>query len=124
MSKDYTIDASGKILGRLASEIAVLLVGKNMPDFVPYKDNIFNVTVINTDEIKVTGNKEVAKKYYHYSGFPGGIKATSYGKMFEKDSGKVLRLAVLGMLPKNKLRSRRIARLKLYKKAMLVGRQA
>ena len=116
MQKDYTIDASGKILGRLASEIAVLLIGKNMPDFVPYKDNIFNVTVINTDEIKVTGNKEIAKIYYHYSGFPGGIKAMSYGKMFEKDSGRVLRMAVLGMLPKNKLRSRRIARLKLYKK--------
>lgn len=115
MQKNYTIDAAGKILGRLASEIAVLLIGKNMPDFVPYKDNVFNVTVINTDGIKVTGKKETAKKYYHYSGFPGGIKEMSYGKMFEKDSGRVLRMAVLGMLPKNKLRSRRIARLNLYK---------
>ena len=122
MQKNYTIDASGKILGRLASEIAVLLIGKNMPDFVPYKDNIFNVTVINTDGIKVTGNKETEKKYYHYSGFPGGIKGTSYGKMFEKDSGRVLRMAVLGMLPKNKLRSRRIARLKLYKKTQIVDK--
>ena len=119
MQKDYTIDAFGKILGRLASEIAVLLIGKNMPDFVPYKDNIFNVTVINTDGIKVTGKKETQKKYYHYSGFPGGIKATPYGKMFEKNSGRVLRMAVLGMLPKNKLRSRRIARLKLYKKTQI-----
>lgn len=116
MQKNYTIDASGRILGRLASEIAVLLVGKNIPDFVPYKDNVFNVAVINTDGIKVTGKKETQKKYYHYSGYPGGIKAMSYGKIFEKDSGRVLRMAVLGMLPKNKLRSRRIARLKLYKK--------
>lgn len=111
----YTIDASGKILGRLASEIAVLLIGKNKPNFLPYKDGEDLITVINTEGIRVSGKKEEQKKYFRFSGYPGGLKETSYKKLFAQNPMEVLRRAVLGMLPKNKLRSRRIKRLKLYK---------
>lgn len=111
----HTIDASGKILGRLAVEAAVLLRGKNKPDFTPRLDAGHEVTVINTDKIRVTGRKLKQKIYYQHSGYPGGIRARRLEEMLEKDSREVVRQAVYGMLPKNKLRDRMIKRLKLYK---------
>jgi len=114
MSKTYTIDASGKVLGRLAAEIAVLLRGKNKPDFSPHIDAGDTVVVINTSKIKITGKKAEQKKYYRHSGYVGGIKEISYKEFFKKNPNQVLKRAVYGMLPKNKLRAKMIKRLKLY----------
>lgn len=111
----HIIDASGKILGRLAVEAAVLLRGKNKPDFTPRLDAGHEVKVINTDKIRVTGRKLKQKIYYQHSGYPGGIRARRLEEMLERDSREVVRKAVYGMLPKNKLRDRMIKRLKLYK---------
>lgn len=108
----HTIDATGKVLGRLATEIAVLLRGKHKPDFVPYKDMGDFVVVKNVDKIKVTGKKIEKKKYYHHSGYLGGLKETPLKKLFEKNPAEVLRRAVWGMLPSNKLRPEQIKRLK------------
>jgi len=116
MKKVYTIDASGKILGRLAAEIAVLLQGKHKPNFAPNVNTEDTLRVINTSKIKISGKKAEQKKYYRYSGYPGGIKKIDYKQLFEKDPNKVLRKAVYGMLPKNKLRAKMIKRLKLYAK--------
>lgn len=110
--KTYTIDASGKILGRLAAEIAVLLRGKNKPGFAPYKDADDFVVVKNIGKIIISGKKIEDKKYYHHTGYLGGLKETPLKKVFERNPGEVLRKAVLGMLPKNKLRPRQIKRLK------------
>lgn len=98
------IDASNKILGRLASEIAILLRGKNKANFMPNQQNNIVVEVMNAGRISVTGNKATKKAYWHYSGYPGGIKKTSYQQLKEKSPEKILWRAVYGMLPKNKLR--------------------
>ena len=108
----HTIDATGKVLGRLATEIAVLLRGKHKPDFVPYKDMGDFVVVKNVDKIKVTGKKIEKKKYYRHSGYLGGLKEIPLKKLFEKNPAEVLRKAVWGMLPSNKLRPEQIKRLK------------
>ena len=84
------IDADGKILGRLATEIALILRGKDKVDFAPYIDAGDYVVVVNTDKIKVTGRKAEQKMYWRHTGYPGGIKSISYEKLFEKDSRKVL----------------------------------
>lgn len=102
--KTYKIDATDKILGKLATEVAVLLRGKGKVDFTPNIDNGDFVEVSNTDKIKVTGNKLEDKLYIHHSGHPGGLKSTSLKKMMEKNSAEVARMAVYGMLPKNKTR--------------------
>lgn len=114
--KVHTIDATDKILGRLAAEIAVLLRGKNKASFMPNLDLGDGVIVINTSKIKVSGKKAELKKYYRHSGYPGGIKEITYKELFSKNPNKVLRKAVYGMLPRNKLRSKMIKRLKLYAK--------
>ena len=113
--KNHTIDATNKVLGRLASHIAVLLRGKNKPDFVPYKDMGDFVTVKNVDKIKITGKKREQKKYFHHSGFLGSGKEIPLEKIFNKNPSEVLRRAVLGMLPKNKLQKLQIKRLKFEK---------
>jgi large subunit ribosomal protein L13 len=113
--KTHTIDATGKVLGRLATEIAVLLRGKHKPDFVPYLDMGDFVVVKNVREIKLTGKKAEQKKYYRHSGYLGGLKELPFKKIFEKDPAWVLRKAVFGMLPKNKLRAKQIKRLKIEK---------
>jgi len=113
--KTYTIDASGKILGRLSAEIAFLLQGKTLPSYVPYLDNGAEVIVINTSQLKVTGKKNEQKKYYRHSGYPGGLKEVAYKNIFSRDPNEVLRRAVYGMLPRNKLRAKMMKRLKLYK---------
>lgn len=107
-----TIDVEGKILGRIATEIAVLLRGKNKPDFAPNKDMGDVVMIKNIEKIKVTGKKYEDKIYYRHSGYLGSLKEEPYKKVFKKDPSIVLRKAVYGMLPKNKLRDKQIKRLK------------
>jgi large subunit ribosomal protein L13 len=111
----HIIDAANKSLGRLATEVAVLLQGKHKPDYAPYKDIGDFVVVKNFDKVKFTGKKFENKIYYHHSGYLGGLKEIPLWRLFKKDPAKVLRKAVLGMLPKNKLRSRMIKRLKVEK---------
>ncbi|MDP1538529.1 MAG: 50S ribosomal protein L13 [bacterium] len=111
----YTIDATGKIMGRLAVEIAVLLRGKNKSDFAPYKDIGDVVIVKNVTRLKFTGKKMEQKKYYRHSGYLGGLKEISLKKLFEKNPTEVFKKAVFGMLPKNKLRAKMIKRLKVEK---------
>lgn len=113
--KLYTIDASDKILGRLAVEVANILRGKNKAVFLRHKDMGEGVAVFNTDKIKVTGKKMEQKKYHHYSGYPGGLKSRRMEEVMAKDSREVLRKAVLGMMPKNRLSNQMIKKLKLYK---------
>jgi len=110
--KTHTINASGKILGRLSTEIAILLRGKNKPNFVPYLDMGDFVVVKNVNKIKLTGKKAEQKKYYRHSGYLGGLKEIPFKKIFEKDPTLVLKKAVFGMLPKNRLRAKMIKRLK------------
>jgi large subunit ribosomal protein L13 len=110
----HLIDAKGQILGRLATKIANLLIGKSKPYFVPHLDCGDYVVVINASEVKVSGRKDQQKKYYHYSGYPGGLKETVFSQQIAKDPTKVIRHAVEGMLPKNKLRDKRLARLKIF----------
>lgn len=111
--KIHKIDATDKVLGRLATEIATLLRGKHKPDFAPYKDIGDFVMVKNVDKLKLTGKKIQQKKYFRYSGYPGGLKETPLKKLFESDPGQVLKKAVWGMLPKNKLRAKQIKRLRI-----------
>lgn len=111
----HIIDADNRILGRLAVEVANLLRGKNKSSFVPYLDKGDRVIVINTDKIQVTGRKMKQKIYYHHSGYPGGIKGVRLEEAMAKDSRQVVRKAVYGMLPKNKLRDKMIKKLELYK---------
>lgn len=113
-NKTHKIDASGKILGRLASRIAILLQGKHKPDFTPNVNKGDRVIVTNTSKIRISGKKMEQKKYYRHSGYLGGLTEIKYKELFKKDPNKVLRTAVYGMLPKNKLRNKRIKRLKLY----------
>lgn len=111
--KTYTIDASNKVLGRLAVKIAALLRGKNEAGYLPYIDAGNIVVVKNIKNIKITGKKADQKKYYHHSGYLGGLKETPYKKLFEKNPGEVLKKAVWGMMPKNSLRENQIKRLKI-----------
>ena len=111
----HTIDAADKVLGRLAVEIALLLRGKQKPAFVPYKDMGDFVVIKNVDKLKFTGKKMKQKKYYHHSGYMGGMKETPLEKLFGQRPQEVLKIAVFGMLPKNKLRSEMIKRLKFGK---------
>ncbi len=108
----HNIDATDKVLGRLAVQIAVLLRGKQRPDFLPNRDLGDVVVVKNIDKIRITGRKLEKKEFYRHSGYPGGFKATSLAKLFQRDPAEVLRRAVWGMLPRNKLRAVQIKRLK------------
>lgn len=109
----HTTNANGKILGRFAVEIALLLRGKNKPDFAPNKDIGDFVIVKNIKKIKVSGKKFENKIYYHHTGYLGGLKEIPFKKLFKKDPGEVLKKAVFGMLPKNRLRAKQIKRLKI-----------
>ena len=111
--KTHTIDATNKVLGRLASEIAILLRGKHKPDFLPYKDMGDFVIVKNVEKLKITGKKVEQKKYFHHREYLGGVKEIPLKKLFKENPAEVLRKAVLGMLPKTKLRARQIKRLKI-----------
>jgi len=110
----YLVDAEGKILGRLASKIAQVLSGKNKPIYTPHLDTGDFVVVINAKKVKVTGNKEKKKVYYHYSGYPGGMKEIVYEKLLEKKPALIIQKAVKGMLPKSKLGRKMLKKLKVY----------
>lgn len=110
----HLIDAKGKILGRLATQIAKILMGKDKPYYVANLDCGDYVVVINAAEVEVSGRKRKQKLYRRHSGYPGGFKETTFEKMIERDPRKIIRQAVSGMLPKNKLRDGRLARLKVF----------
>lgn len=107
-----TIDATGKVLGRLATEIAIFLRGKHKPDFLPYKDAGDFVIVKNVDKLRITGKKIEQKKYFRHSKYLGGVKEIPLKTLFKEKPAEVLRRAVVGMLPKNRLRAQMIKRLK------------
>lgn len=109
----HTIDASGQILGRLATQIAVLLQGKNTPGYLPRESGNNLVMVKNAKELKVSQNKANQKLYYHHTGYMGHLRTEKYREVFAKDPGEVLRRAVFNMLPKNFLRQKRMNRLKI-----------
>lgn len=111
----HLIDASGQYVGRIATKIARLLMGKQKATYTPHIDFGDYVVVINTNGLKISGKKADQKIYFHFSGYPGGLSRTPYKDLFKKDSGQVLKNAVWGMLAKNKLRNKKIKRLKLFK---------
>lgn len=110
----YLIDAEERVLGRIATHIANVLRGKNKPTFTPSVDTGDFVIVVNASKIALTGNKLDAKMYYSHSGFPGGIKSINAGKLLEKKPGDIIKKAVKGMLPKNKLGAHMLKKLKVY----------
>ena len=110
--KIHTIDADGKVLGRLAVEVALLLRGKHKPNFVLNQDVGDFVNIENINKMQITGKKLDQKKYYRHSGYLGNLKETLMKKLFEENPGEVLRKAVYGMLPANKLRPEQLKRLK------------
>lgn len=113
--KWWLIDAEGKVLGRLATEVAVLLRGKSRPEFTPFLDSGDFVVVINAERIILTGKKIEQKKYYSHSGYPGGIKEKSLKDLMENNPEEVVRKAVRGMIPKNKLGRKIQKKLKVYR---------
>jgi large subunit ribosomal protein L13 len=110
----FVVDASNKVLGRLATEIARRLRGKHKPVYTPHVDTGDYIVVINVDKIAVTGNKEVGKMYYHHTGFPGGIKGAPLAELRATHPERILESAVRGMLPKNALGRAMIKKLKIY----------
>lgn len=110
----HLIDAGGHVLGRVASKAARLLIGKHKVNYEPHLDMGDNVVIVNCSEVVITGRKNEQKIYTRYSGYPGGLKNISYQKMKEERPYEIIRRAVMGMLPKNKLRDRRITRLYIY----------
>lgn len=108
------VDVEGAVLGRAATRIANLLRGRHKPTFTPHLDMGDFVVVVNADKVKLTGNKLAGKIYYRHTGYPGGIKATSAGKLLESKPEELIRKAVSGMLPKNKMRAHLLKKLKVY----------
>jgi large subunit ribosomal protein L13 len=110
----YVVDAAEAPLGRVATRVATLLTGKGKPQFTKHIDTGDYVIVVNAAQLKVTGGKEDKKVYYRHSNYPGGLKEITLRKQMEKDPTEVLLHAIRGMLPVNKLRDARLARLKIY----------
>jgi len=110
----YVIDATDKVLGRVAVEIALRLRGKHKPIFTPHVDTGDFIVVVNAERIRVTGNKAQQKMYYRHSGYPGGIYGTTYEKLHARFPGRVLETAVKGMLPKGPLGYAMLKKLKVY----------
>jgi len=110
----FVIDASGQVLGRLAARVARVLIGKDKPNFTPFLDSGDHVVVINADKIRLTGNKLEQKVYRTHSGYPGGLKEVPAKRLRQNRADWMVREAVLGMLPKNKLRARRAKKLRVY----------
>ncbi len=110
----YIVDAADVVLGRMATEIARVLRGKHKPSFSPHVDGGDFVIVVNAGRVKVTGAKESDKRYYRHTGYPGGLRVTSLSEMREKKPEAVVRLAVKGMLPKNRLGRGQLNKLKIY----------
>jgi len=110
----YLVDAEGKTLGRLATQIADTLRGKRKPQYTPHVDTGDFVIVVNAEKIQVTGNKLDQKRYYRHSGYPGGLRSRTLREQLERRPTEVLRVAVKGMLPKNRLARQQITKLKIY----------
>jgi large subunit ribosomal protein L13 len=110
----YLVDAEGKTLGRLATQIADTLRGKRKPQYTPHVDTGDFVIVVNAEKIHVTGNKLDQKRYYRHSGYPGGIRSRTLREQLDRRPTEVLRVAVKGMLPKNRLARQQITKLKIY----------
>ena len=110
----YTINAEGKVLGRMATRIATVLQGKHRPQYTPHVDTGDFIVVFNAEKVKLTGKKLTDKMYKRYSGYPSGLKLTPAGEMLEKHPDRVIKLAVRRMLPKSKLGDKMIKKLKVY----------
>lgn len=108
------LDAKDETLGRLSSKIASILMGKNKAQYTPHNDLGDYVVVVNAEKIKVTGNKNTQKRYYRHTGYPGGLKSSTFSEIIEKDPVNIILKAVKGMLPKNKLSNSMISKLKIY----------
>ncbi len=108
------VDAEGQTLGRLATQVAGLLMGKHKPAYSPHLDMGDFVIIVNAEKVRVTGNKMEDKKYYRHTGYMGGLKTTSLGTMMERHPDRVIRLAVRGMLPRNRLARHVLRHLKVY----------
>jgi len=110
----YVVDAADKVLGRLASQLALRLRGKHKPEFTPHVDTGDYIVVVNASKLRVTGNKALQKKYYRHSGYPGGIYETNFEKLHGRYPDRVLEKAVKGMLPKGPLGYAMAKKLKIY----------
>jgi len=110
----YIVDATDKVLGRLATEVARRLRGKHKAEFTPHVDTGDYIVIINADKVRVTGNKELAKTYYQHSGYIGGMRATTVQKMRQRAPERMIEIAVKGMLPKNPLGRAMFRKLKVY----------
>ena len=110
----HVIDATDVVLGRLASQAAQLLRGKHKPTFAPHVDTGDFVIIINADKVALTGNKLVQKQAYHHSGYPGGLRSTSYTELLAKHPERAVEKAIRGMLPKNSLARQQLSKLKVY----------
>jgi large subunit ribosomal protein L13 len=111
------VDAEGAVLGRVATKLAMILMGKNKPTYTPHVDMGDFVVVVNAEKIRLTGNKAEVKTYESYSGYPGGHKYTSYAKMLDRKPEKILELAVRRMLPKTQMGRKALSKLKIYRGA-------
>jgi large subunit ribosomal protein L13 len=110
----YMVDASGKVLGRLAAEIASRLRGKHKAIYTPHADTGDFIIIVNAEKVILTGKKLTDKIYYHHSGYPSGLRKTSAGKMMAEKPGSLIRTAIQGMLPKNSLGKKMLKKLKVY----------
>ncbi len=110
----YVVDATDKVLGRLASEVATRLRGKHKPEYTPHVDTGDHIVIVNADKVRVTGNKAQAKIYYRHSGYPGGIKEISLEEQLQRHPTRVIESAVKGMLPKNPLGRAMFSKLRVY----------
>ena len=115
MNTWHVVDAAGRTLGRMASEIATILMGKHRPDYTPYMLVGEGVIVVNAAKVKVTGNKAATRDYTYYTGFPGGLRHVSMADYLAKAPDELVILAVRRMLPKNQLARKMISRLKVYR---------
>ena len=110
----YVVDATDKVLGRIATEIANRLRGKHKPEYTPHIDTGDYIVVVNADKVRVTGNKVTDKIYFRHTGYPGGIKETSFGKLMETHPARAIEIAVKGMMTRNKLSRAMLGKLKIY----------
>ena len=120
----FVLDASNQVLGRLATKAARILIGKDKASFTPYLDSGDHLVIINANKIRMTGNKIDQKIYYSHSGYPGGLKEVPAKRIRESKPEWIIREAILGMLPKNKLRARRAKKLRVYRDAEGLARHA
>ena len=118
----FVVDAAGQVLGRVATRIARILIGKDKANYTPYLYCGDHVVVINADKIRLTGNKLEQKVYRHHSGYPGGLKEVPAKRVREAKPEWMVREAIIGMLPKNKLRARRLKKLRIYRDAAGLAR--